>query len=779
MISLCVTSRTKHDDFATCVGWVNSEEIVSCSDDHKIIFWCVTSHDQVRVVELPKDLIPSDLHCYPKMTGQAAKGSKGYVDVIAIGSCNGKLHLLLVRSGKLDKTVDAHSGAVLCVRWSPDGSALSSSGEDGCIKIWSKNGMLRSTLTTQSNPIYSLCWSPSSDSIVYPVDRKLEIKPLSPAMKPVSWKAADGLILRVCWNNVNSHILSGGEDCRYKIWDAMGRMLFTSMPLEHPVTSLHWSQDGSLFAVGSFNLLKLCDEAGWSHCTEKPQVHSLHALAWSNDSLQIASASSTGHILMSHVIDKRVGWKGFEVVATSRKVLSVNDVTINTTDDLEFKDNVTKFDIRFGHLIAITSSQCFIYKTSNLNTPHVFDLKDTLVQLVLQSDKHFIIVDSLNVGIYSYEGRFLVNIKWPGMKIDGINKNIISLSSDTVAVRDSNDLKSVHFIDASGKPIVIYKHRIEVIAVTLNFKGTSSDRLCCFVDKNSELFIIQVRSAVLTPVKLSTMIRSINWNEDCNIFAVFEEFGKLVIWIYPNIAFIDRELLPSTVIEKDSTVFGSHFKQLQICNFHGSNICVRRSDGSLISTSINSSFILLHELISNNKFNEGLKLCRYLSDSVDRSKLWSSFAGMSLFARKLDFAEIAYSEIDCIDKALYIQQIQSLKDSTAKSGEILLISGRVKEAESIFLSSGFLLRAVKHNIDLFNWSRALELAQKYAHENSHLISIVLHYRNAYLEKFNKKETNQVFAALSNDIGPLPDQQEIDELCKDLYVKTELAKMSKK
>lgn len=33
----------------------------------------------------------------------------------------------------------------------------------------------------------------------------------------VQWKAHDGIILKVDWNSVNDLILSGGEDCKYKV----------------------------------------------------------------------------------------------------------------------------------------------------------------------------------------------------------------------------------------------------------------------------------------------------------------------------------------------------------------------------------------------------------------------------------------------------------------------------------------------------------------------------------------------------------------------------------
>ena len=31
------------------------------------------------------------------------------------------------------------------------------------------------------------------------------------------WKAHDGIILKVDWNSVNNLIISGGEDCKYKV----------------------------------------------------------------------------------------------------------------------------------------------------------------------------------------------------------------------------------------------------------------------------------------------------------------------------------------------------------------------------------------------------------------------------------------------------------------------------------------------------------------------------------------------------------------------------------
>ena len=62
----------------------------------------------------------------------------------------------------------------------------------------------------------------------------------------------------------------------------------------------------------------------------------------------------------------------------------VQDILSETVDELDFnREQVIKMSLGFDHLIVATSTQCHVYSTSNWNTPHIFDLKDT-VTLILQ-----------------------------------------------------------------------------------------------------------------------------------------------------------------------------------------------------------------------------------------------------------------------------------------------------------------------------------------------------------------------------------------------------------
>ena len=746
--------REQHDDFATCVGWITSDEVMSCGDDRRLIFWNAVTHEQIKSVDLPSELFVTDLDSLPRASKQ--KQGEG---LLVIGTTDGRFHLLN-RAGKLTKSVDAHVGAVLSLRWSPNsGSALATAGEDGHVKIWSSNGMLRSTLDILSTPVHCISWSGSSTHVVYTVGYKLQIKSLSPNSKPINWKAHDGIVLNVAWNN--DLIISGGEDCKYKVWDSLGRMLYTSCTHDYPITSLSWSPDGSLFAVGSFNMLKLCDHTGWSCSLDKPTVHSLACIAWSADSSQVVASCGSGSTVFAHVIEKKIEWKSYEIIATGRRCIRVQNVLTNVQEELDFRDNVIKFSMEFGYLIALTASQCYIYRTTNWNTPHIFDLKEQNVTLLLQCDKHFLLVDGNSVSLYLYEGRFLLSVKWLGMRVESLNKSSISLSSDTIAVINANDAKHIHFIDVStGKELTgnnggqAYKHKLEITEIAIDCRGTAKERKCAFIDKNADLYLVLVRGlssspSMLQTVKLAAMVKCMKWNEDANILAAFQENNKLLIWIYPQVAFIDRELLSASCYEKDSSEFGS--KNLQLIGFQDNEITVRRSDGSLVSSAINPFATLLHTYTSQTHWSEALRLCRYSRDKSPESGnvIFAAFAGMALNGRQIELAEEAYSAIDRVEKVFALQHVQTLGSKEAKSAEIALICGNFREAESICLQAGFVLRAILINVQLHKWVRAAQLATKY---DTKYLQVVLAHRQRFLERFSRTENNAQLQALFEEVS---------------------------
>ena len=233
---------------------------------------------------------------------------------------------LVSRQGRVDKTVaSAHEGACIGVRWNLDGTALATCGEDGKVKLWSKTGMLRSTLASENEAVYCVAFSPDSNQLALSSGKHIVIKRIggtnaaqrgqyggtngvvvdqdgqqnaaassvgASSSRSIRWKAHSGVVLSLDWSVANGKILSGGEDGKYKVWDAYGRLLYQSKVIGHeiyrvggggggglaaargpvmPVTSVRWRPSGESFAVGTFDLLLLCDESGWIQHKASPK----------------------------------------------------------------------------------------------------------------------------------------------------------------------------------------------------------------------------------------------------------------------------------------------------------------------------------------------------------------------------------------------------------------------------------------------------------------------------------------------------------------------------
>lgn len=724
----------KHKELVSCLGWTSADELYSCSDDHQIMKWNLLNGETTLVVKLPDDTYPIDLHWFPKNLGNKKQGQS---DVFVLTSSDGKFHLI-TKVGRVEKSVEAHSGAVLTARWNFDGTALVTVGEDGHVKIWSRSGMLRSTLAQNGLPIYSIAWGPDSEKVLYPLGKQLIIKPLQPSSKVLQWKAHDGVILKVDWNPINDLILSAGEDCKYKVWDSYGRLLYSSPSHEYPITSVSWAPDGDLFAVGSFHTLRLCDKTGWSYALEKPNTGSIFSIAWSVDGTQVAGACGNGHVIFAHVIEQHWEWRNFEVTLTKRRAMKVRNVINDAVDLLEFRDRVIKATLKYGHLVVSTSLQCYVFSTKNWNTPLIFDLKEGSVSLILQCERHFLLVDGGSLYLYSYEGRLISTPKIPAIRTDILNEQTVSLSNDTIAIKDKTDEKLIYLFDAlSGKPVGDGKplaHKIEIVEIALDQGGQLNDRKIAFIDKNRDLYISPVRKfgKEQISIKIGSMVHTLAWNDVSNILCGIQD-NRFTVWYYPNVAFVDKELLPKTINEKDGSEYS---KSPQIISFVGNKVTIRKSDGCLVHTNISSYPAILHDYSSTAKWNDALRLCRFVKEQT----LWACLAALAIANKDMSTAEVAYAAIGEIDKVQYINSINDLPSKESRLAHIQLFSGNFQDAEAIILQAGLIYQAIQLNIDSYNWERALELAVKH---KTH-VDTVLAYRQKYLEDFGRKETNKRF-----------------------------------
>ena len=280
---------------------------------------------------------------------------------------------------------------------------------------------------------------------------------------------------------------------------------------------------------------------------------------------------------------------------------------------------------------------------------------------------------------------------------------------------------------------------MEIVELALNQYGPSTDRKLLFIDTNRDLYITPIHK--LNKYKLSTQVDTAAWNDSSDQLIAIAD-GKLVTWSYPAIAYVDKDLLPLTTFTQDGA---DYLKMPQILNFEGSRVSIRRPDGAVLTARTSPYPTTLYEFTSDCKWEDAVLLCRF----VKNKQIWACLAGMALSARHLDTAEIALSAVDAVNKLQFILHVKSIPSEEGRSAEFALYQNNATEAESILLQATppLVYRAIKMNIRLFRWERALDLAVKH---KTH-VDTVLGYREKYLASYKTEEDDPRFLQYANEV----------------------------
>lgn len=408
---------------------------------------------------------------------------------------------------------------------------------------------------------------------------------------------------------------------------------------------------------------------------------------------------------------------------------------------------------------------------------------------------------------------------------------MVSISDDCLAFRDPLEPKVIRFFDSangiellrnkevntgdrrSSATKIEFKHEQEVTTVKLNTNSCpSNERKCAFIDKNLDLYITLVRPTSMrsyTTIKLASMCSSVQWNEQFDLLASIEQNTKLNIFLYPQSAFLDNDLLRlSTVVkEYDSIASQNDHRYLDVVSFQRDQIKLANERGSSITNVVSPFHILLHTYVNENKLDNALKLCRlnpkdangYLAEQRSSSalSLCAAFTAMALNKRNLDMAEIGYAAVEIFERVIYIKNVKKIYEQmtskcaanepvnssklmcaeAVKKAEISLLCGSYLEAESILLNAGFVVRCLFMHLNLFHWMDAVQIAKKYdrsctddlnkflvrigrgdqadAESEEMLSRIVFSYRlTNYLERYEIEESDSIFLKMAERLIPL-------------------------
>lgn len=139
----CIYLKSIDKDVCTTVGWSATNELFSCSDDKTILKWNLNGDMNTKVCDV--DAYITDMHWFPSYNKRANPSAMS----LFVVSCADGSFKLVSGAGRIEKDIkEAHKGAIVCIRWSYEGTAIATAGEDGVLKIWLRSGQLRSTLTS-------------------------------------------------------------------------------------------------------------------------------------------------------------------------------------------------------------------------------------------------------------------------------------------------------------------------------------------------------------------------------------------------------------------------------------------------------------------------------------------------------------------------------------------------------------------------------------------------------------------------------------------------------
>merc|ERR1719454_2762322 len=148
--------------------------------------------------------------------------------------------------------------------------------------------------------------------------------------------------------------------------------------------------------------------------------------------------------------------------------------------------------------------------------------------------------------------------------------------------------------------------------------------------------------------KLGAMVDSFMWNDATDmLIALIDE--KLVLYIYPSVVFVDKDLLSKTLQSKTCTDAG---KYAQIVAFYGSHCTIRKADGADLAMVTMPYPQLLYQYFEKTHWEQAVRLCRY----VKAPELWASLAAV----------QIALAAIEEVDKVQFVAPINKLPDEVLR-----------------------------------------------------------------------------------------------------------------
>ncbi|KRZ56845.1 Intraflagellar transport protein 80 -like protein [Trichinella nativa] len=710
-----------------------ADELYHCNDDCQLRLWRVVENHSSTIANLSESWHPIALRSCPAT--KHANKSTTVSEAFLLATAEGKI-AVISKSGRVEKIVNAHNGAVLSAEWS---------GEDGNVKLWSRNGVLRLHLAKVDQAVRCVRWSPDNSRVVFSFGDKLQINWVKATDKlPFKWHANQGPILAVDWSPANNWIVSGGENGKIKATNQLISFNPFILSPRHPNCRCGMNSAKLYMSlwVSRRQSVPLFGPPTWLATLEIIPDAEVSTICWSSDGTLLAAGCSDGQIICASLLGTIRTWEHLEAKHLDKCTIEVKNFQDGSVERLDTTDFIGHFDLGWEHLIVVDPKKCYIYRSKNWNTPIIMDLKHGVLAIAM-TYKLFLLTDGHAFYIYTYEGRHQ-NTIYPDISQSIFfchSTDRLALSCDTLAVCNSFNRRRIYLFDIESEKLMengLIEHNSEISEITLDQVNVKNDRILAFLDVNGDAFIIKVDSLrnKQCAKKIGQLLQSIQFCDAFNtLLGVQNE--NLLLWCHPSAAFFDTNLCEKCIIPIERRCGTDIGKNATIIKFFNSHAILQRTDGCQIFCALPIFPFALLKFCQACQWDRALRLCNQL----ETDELWATLAVESTLKKKLDVAVIAYAKLNEVEKVSFINGILS-NPSRDWLNEVhtTLLLGDVTKAEQMLLQKRSFLNAIMLNVHLNRWPRALDIALK----NKVYVDVVAGLRQKYLGEENKSETINSF-----------------------------------
>ena len=197
-------------------------------------------------------------------------------------------------TGQERNRLEGHQGRVTSVVFSPDGSNLATSGDDGTAQIWDTNGKQLAKLKGYEGRVTSVVFSPDGSKLAIGGDDGTAQIWDTNGKQLAELKGYEGRVTSIVFSPDGSKLATNGADGTARIWDTTGRQLAALKGHQGEVWSVAFSPDGSkLTTSGDNGTARIWDITG------KPLAELKHqgivtSIVFSSDGSKLATSSNDG-----------------------------------------------------------------------------------------------------------------------------------------------------------------------------------------------------------------------------------------------------------------------------------------------------------------------------------------------------------------------------------------------------------------------------------------------------------------------------------------------------